>query len=41
MAILMGTSGPDNFMGTPEADTMFAAGGNDTVNGNIGNVFNS
>jgi Ca2+-binding RTX toxin-like protein len=37
MAILMGTSGPDNFMGTPEADTMFGAGGNDTINGNIGN----
>jgi Ca2+-binding RTX toxin-like protein len=37
MAILMGTSGPDNLIGTLEADTIYGAAGNDTINGYIGN----
>ena len=33
----MGTNGEDNFMGTPEANTIFGVGDNDTINENIGN----
>jgi hypothetical protein len=37
MAILMGINGEDNFMGNPEANTIFGVGDSDTINENIGN----
>jgi Ca2+-binding RTX toxin-like protein len=37
MPTQIGANGAGNYIGTPEADTIYSAGGNDTLNGEGGN----